>query len=112
MVLNKVLMNLLRERGLTLDSLASEIRVPYSTLCDWIAGRTPRNFSALRRCAEYFGVSLHFLIFGEEDPHCTPLREILTTEAPSLRAVVRGQFQLVITPVVITGVEIDNKERS
>lgn len=38
--------------------------IAQSTLEDWKNGRMPRNFSALKGLADYFRVSLDYLIFG------------------------------------------------
>lgn len=47
--------------------LAREINVSPKTINDWLTGRTPRDLDAVKRCAEFFGVSVHFLLYGEDD---------------------------------------------
>lgn len=63
----KTLKTLIRRRATTTNELAREINVSPKTISDWLSGRTPRDLDAVRRCSEYFGVSVHFLLYGEED---------------------------------------------
>lgn len=63
----KTLRTLIRQRGITTGGLAKEISVSPKTISDWLTGRTPRDLDAVRRCADHFGVSVHFLLYGEED---------------------------------------------
>lgn len=59
---------LIRQKGLTTAQLAKGISTSPKTISDWLTGRTPRDLVAVAKCAEYFGVSVHFLLYGEEDP--------------------------------------------
>ena len=63
----KTLKTVLRQKAITTGELAREINVSPKTINDWLTGRTPRDLDAIRRCAEYFGVSVHFLLYGEDD---------------------------------------------
>jgi transcriptional regulator with XRE-family HTH domain len=64
------LKRLMNEKRITGRALAKAIDVPFKTLQEWIsAGRMPRQPEAIKKLAEYFDVSTHFLLFGEEDPH-------------------------------------------
>lgn len=63
----KTLRTLIRQRASTTGELAKEINVSPKTINDWLTGRTPRDLDAVRRCAEFFNVSVHFLLYGEED---------------------------------------------
>lgn len=62
-----VLKDLMKKRGETLLSLSQGTGVPKSTIADWMTNRTPNPIQAVK-IAKYFGVSLHFLLFGCEDP--------------------------------------------
>lgn len=63
----KTLKTLIRRRATTTNELAREINVSPKTISDWLSGRTPRDLDAVRRCSEFFGVSVHYLLYGEED---------------------------------------------
>lgn len=64
------LQELMRKRNLSSKELALALSVPVRTVSEWIGsgGRTPRDLSALKKLADYFRCSIHFLLFGEEDP--------------------------------------------
>lgn len=66
-----VLESLMRERNLSVRALATELGLPPKTIQEWIGanGRVPRHPESLKKLAEYFNVSIHFLLFGEQDPH-------------------------------------------
>ncbi len=76
MELSKTLKILIRQKGITTADLGRAINVPAKTLSEWLGGRAPRDLGAVKRCAEYFDCSLHFLLFGKEDPR-NPLEAIL-----------------------------------
>lgn len=63
----KTLKTVLRQKAKTTGDLAKEINVSPKTINDWLTGRTPRDLDAVKRCAEYLGVSVHFLLYGEDD---------------------------------------------
>jgi len=62
------LKDLIRQQGLTTAKLAKRINVSPKTISDWLTGRTPRDLDAVKRCAETFQVSVHYLLYGEDDP--------------------------------------------
>lgn len=66
----QTLQALMEERRVTGRELAAAISVPYKTIQEWLGSkaRMPRDPEALRRLAEFFECSVHFLLFGEEDP--------------------------------------------
>src|SRR5690606_22068243 len=70
---SKRLIELMRETSLTVRSAAEIAGVPVSTLQDWRAGRSPTNFLALKALCKEFGVSLSYLLTGEEDTHGNPV---------------------------------------
>ncbi len=61
---------LLQSRNLTVAQLARALGLPAKTVTEWVGdgGRTPRNTEHLKKLADYFGCTIHFLLFGEEDP--------------------------------------------
>lgn len=61
------LKTLIRQKASSVNELAREINVSPKTINDWLTGRTPRDLDAIRRCAQFFDVSVHHLLFGIED---------------------------------------------
>ena len=61
---------LMEERRVTGRELSAAIDVPYKTIQEWLGSksRMPRDPNALRKLAEFFGCSVHYILFGEEDP--------------------------------------------
>lgn len=66
--LGPTLLRLMLARGLSLREVSRLSGVAPSTLFEWRARRHPRDPAQLARVARVFGVSLHFLLFGEADP--------------------------------------------
>lgn len=60
---------LMKEHRLSGRALAKEIGVSYKTLNEWCGpgGRMPRAPATLKLLADYFKVSIHYLLFGKED---------------------------------------------
>jgi transcriptional regulator with XRE-family HTH domain len=65
--LGPTLKRLLEERGRSMSSLSKEAKVARATLSGWMNKARPRDLGELRRVAKVLGVTLEFLIFGEED---------------------------------------------
>ncbi len=64
---NKRLSELIRKRGVTVLSLSKETKIPKSTLQDWTTNTVPTDFKAAARLAKALGVSLSFLLTGEDE---------------------------------------------
>lgn len=64
------LKELMVSRRITQRELSEALDVPVKTVQEWVGSgaRTPRNLDSLKKLANYFGCSLHFLLYGEEDP--------------------------------------------
>ena len=62
--------NLMTERRYTVSGLAKELKLPAKTVHEWIGkgGRMPRNPEVLKKLSKVFGVSVHYILFAEEDP--------------------------------------------
>ncbi len=61
-----ILKRLLRENDMTIAQLSRKLSIPRQTLDNWLTGQEPRSLKQVKRVAEYFGVSLDYLCFGEE----------------------------------------------
>ncbi|MGE4210116.1 MAG: helix-turn-helix domain-containing protein [Oligoflexales bacterium] len=78
--------------SLTVREGADIAGVPTSTLQDWRAGRTPTNFKALRNLCKALGVSLSYLLTGEED-------EALPLPAPNSIAINEHVYEVTVRPI-------------
>jgi hypothetical protein len=56
-------------------------------LNEWLAGTSPRDLRQCRRVAKYFGVSLEYLLFGEDEA------EVVTTNG-DCHLILDGVFRL------------------
>ena len=65
--IGKVLSKIIKDRRLTLKEISKATGVPSTTLAEWQSNRTPKNPAQVKAVANFLGVSLHFLFFGEED---------------------------------------------
>ncbi len=67
MKLGPTLTDLLKEKRISIKELATACNISAKTLYEWKSNRTPRNLNDVKKVAEVLGVSLHYLIFGEND---------------------------------------------
>lgn len=58
---------LLQKYGLSAYKVSKETGVTQSTLSDWKRGRSTPKTDNLKKIADYFGVSLEYLVSGKED---------------------------------------------
>ncbi|MFZ4404544.1 MAG: helix-turn-helix domain-containing protein [Pseudobdellovibrionaceae bacterium] len=71
-----VLSTIIQERRLTMKEISKATGVPATTLAEWQTNRTPKNPNQVKAVAKFLGVSLHYLLFGEEDSE-EPMQKIL-----------------------------------
>lgn len=83
---------LLKERGISLRELSKRSGVPVSTLSEWSSNREPKSPTQTRKVAQALGVSMHYLIFGEDDVQ-EPLQKLLKEDLFS------GTFEISIKKV-------------
>ncbi len=59
---------LCKERGIAVNELARRISISSKTVHEWVglSGRLPRNPEHIKALAQFFGVTVNFLLFGEE----------------------------------------------
>lgn len=62
-----ILCQLMADTNLSVREAAKIAAVPPSTLANWRAGASPDNHLALKRLSDYFGISLAFLLTGENE---------------------------------------------
>lgn len=73
--IGNVLKRLMSDERHTLTSIAKATSIPKSTISEWLNNRAPNPTQAVK-VAKHLGVSLHFLLFGEEDSE-EPLHKLL-----------------------------------
>lgn len=66
----EILEDLMDQKNLSIAKLAKELSVSPKTVQEWVGkgGRIPRNPESLKKLASYFDISVHYLLFGEDDP--------------------------------------------
>ena len=57
---------LLQERGITAYKVSKDTGVTQSTLSDWKRGRSTPKTDNMKKIADYFGVTLDYLMTGKE----------------------------------------------
>lgn len=62
-----VLRKIIADQRFTLKEISRSSGVPASTIAEWTNNRAPKNPIQVQKVAAFLGVSLHFLLFGEED---------------------------------------------
>lgn len=87
-----ILTELDKEQRYSMKELSKKTKVPASTLGEWSNNRTPKNPVQVQKVAQELGVSMHYLLFGEED-HEEPLAKIMKEEFFS------GTFEVTVKKV-------------
>jgi len=66
----KTLDKLMRQRPISGRALSKKLNISYKTIQEWVGNdaRMPRDPEALKKLAAFFDCSVHFLLFGSEDP--------------------------------------------
>ena len=62
-----VLKKLLYEHDLTAAQLARATKIPPQTINNWLSGQEPRSLNQLKTIADYFKVTVDFLVYGKEE---------------------------------------------
>lgn len=63
----KILRSLMKEKGISIRQAADIAGVASSTIDDWRAGALPENYLAVKKLAKGLGVSLSFILTGEDE---------------------------------------------
>ena len=61
-----VLLELRTKHGFSQDDLAEKVHVTRQAVSNWETGKTQPDIETLTSMAEYFGVSVEYLIYGKE----------------------------------------------
>lgn len=65
MTFGETLKNLRKEKGLTIDALSKQIKTNRQSIIDYESNKSMPKIEILKEISLYFGVSLDYLIFGE-----------------------------------------------
>ena len=66
-IMYEIFEQLLQKYGLTAYKVSKETGVTQSTLSDWKRGRSTPKTENMKKIADYFGVSVEYLMTGKED---------------------------------------------
>lgn len=61
-VFSKRLKQLIDDKKINVKKFANDVKIPYSTVCDWINMKTFASIEHLPKVAYYFGVSTDYLL--------------------------------------------------
>lgn len=62
-----VFFRLIEERGISVRKMCADLGISPSSITDWKKGRSVPKLDKMQRIADYFGVSLHYLMTGEAE---------------------------------------------
>lgn len=77
----------LKKQGLNLTMIARNAKIPKATLHSWAAGGRVTDIDAVKRLADVLNVSVHSLLWGEEDP-----KGHMTMDSAKLQELFSGKF--------------------
>jgi transcriptional regulator with XRE-family HTH domain len=90
--IGSVIKRLLREQRRTLKEISRETGIPYSTLHTWQENRQPKDIIKTQKLADYLGITLHELLFDQEDSHETKTEPI----EPKNDELFKGAFEVIV----------------
>lgn len=80
-----------------LKDVSRDTGIPHSTLHTWQENRQPKDIVKAQMLADYFGISLHELLFDRPDTHAAP-----TAEAPEGNVheeFFKGRFEVIVRKI-------------
>lgn len=66
----------LKAKGFSLKWVSAQTGIPYSTLHTWLENRQPKDILKVKKLADFLGVGLHELLFGEGDAGLVATAEV------------------------------------
>ncbi len=88
LIFGRQLMILMAKKGTSTAVLARAAGVSTKTVYQWLNHHQPRHFEQVKKVADFFGVTLDFLLFGQ-----SPSEDSLEKH---LRGSKAGEFELVL----------------
>lgn len=106
---------LLHERGLRMADVSKATGISYSSFTDWKAGRSRPKYERMKLIADFFGVSVDYLLTGDESkrvPKGTVYQTSFTEEElnKAIMTAVRNQYYEDIETVALAQAMKDNSE--
>ena len=62
-----IFLTLMQKKGVRPKDVARETGIAYTSLTDWKAGRSKPKIDKLQKIADYFGVSVNYLMTGQTE---------------------------------------------
>ncbi|MBO4265872.1 MAG: helix-turn-helix transcriptional regulator [Lachnospiraceae bacterium] len=76
-IFSKNLCSLMEQKSITRRSLSRDLDIKYTTLCDWINGRTVPREDQLNKISRYFGIEVgEFFIDTEQNDDSSKYRRL------------------------------------
>lgn len=60
------LKRILNSNKITPAQLSRATKIPPQTLNNWLSGQSPRNLDHVKKVADYFNVTIDYLLYGNE----------------------------------------------
>lgn len=70
-----ILKKLLHEHDITAAQLARACKIPPQTINNWLSGQEPRSLNQLKSVADYFDISVDYLVYGKEEKKKDQIRD-------------------------------------
>ena len=77
--INETLVKVLESRRMTMTNLSKKSGIPLSSLSEWKKNNRNPNAEDLAKVAAVLDCSIHYLLFGSEDPS-EPIQKVLKEE--------------------------------
>ena len=76
--IQSILKKLLHDRDMTVAQLSRATKVPQQTLSNWIQGQEPRNLVHIKTVADYFKITVDYLVYGVDQTlrQTNPINEL------------------------------------
>ena len=74
-----------KEKGLTQEHLAQKLSFNRATLASWEVGRSLPDIDTLTKLAEFFGVSIDFLLDRTTIPHVMSREEVVLQDGKAIK---------------------------
>lgn len=107
---SETLTRLLKGRGLTAKAVCAATGIPSSTLSEWTSGRTPKLSEDLLKLSKFLGVSLEFLVSGEE-PEVELLDGLLKSAQEQFVSIHNGVYRIRVEKFVGPSKSKSNKTK-
>ena len=84
-------------QSITASELARATKIPKQSISDWLAGTSPRDLTMLKKVADYFGITIDHLVFGDGSSINLTINE--DVELNQSQKWVEGVFEVKFRPI-------------